>query len=154
VKPQKILTDPVVIPVAPDQQIISQSSSSTAESDIDEPDELDDFVVTNVQLVAERVLSAALEDREEATQAINRIKKLIDSQNHNIHGGSLQRLLQAIQTRADINNTSVKMMEACAKVLTARKAGKPKNITNTTTNTTSLGNQLITVLEKGQRENQ
>jgi len=127
-----------------DTQIIKQNTNVQKE----ESDEFDKFVVEKVQLVTETILSNCSEDRAKATQIIERIETIIASQDRIIQGGTISRLLQAIQTRADINTTAVKMMEACGKILSARKSGSKTTITNNNQPTNS-SNTLINILQQG-----
>lgn len=114
----------------------------------EEVDEFDKFVVDKVQLVTETILSNCAEDRAKATDIITQIEKTLSEQGKVIQGGTIARLLQAIQTRADINSTAVKMMEACGKILSARKGGAKTTITNNN-QPTSTSNTLISLLQEG-----
>jgi hypothetical protein len=143
-KPQP--TTPAQIPDDPfaSPQLIKQSTAAPEE----EGDEFDEFVVEKVKAVTELILSNCAEDRAKATDVINRIETIITSQHQVIQGGTVSRLLQAIQTRADINTTAVKMMEACGKILSARKGGTKTTITNTNA-PTSTSSTLINILQEG-----
>lgn len=140
--------------VGPDRkatQIVSQKILQENEEQVDEiKDDYEEFVISKARELTELVLKNCAEDREEASSAIIRIKELIESQDKVIHGGSLQRLLQAIETRANITSTVVKAMEASAKILSSRK-GPAKTVNNNTSNT-AIGNDLISILEKGMQQ--
>lgn len=137
-----------ILPPTPDPfsspQVIKQQLSSPEE----EVDEFDQFVVGRVKDVTELILSNCAEDRSKASEVIAKIEALIESQHHVIQGGTISRLLQAIQTRADINTTAVKMMEACGKILSARK-GPAKNVITNTNAPTNTSATLIGILQEG-----
>ena len=137
----------------PHQKISQKILTSREEEAQEERDEFEDFVIEQAQKLTGLVLDHCAEDREEATNAINLIKDLIESQDKVIHGGSLQRLIQAIDTRAGITSTVVKAMEAQAKILSSRK-GPAKTVTNNNTSNTAIGNDLISILEQGMKERQ
>lgn len=124
-------------------QLIKQSTVP-----VEDGDQFDEFVVEKVKSVTELILSNCAEDRAKATDVINKIEDIIASQHHVIQGGTVSRLLQAIQTRADINQTAVKMMEACGKILSARKGGT-KNVINNTNAPANTSNTLISILQEG-----
>ena len=127
------------------QKIIAEADDQIEE---DDRDEFEEYVIEKAQALTELVLTNCHEDREEATAAIQMIKDLIQSQDKVVHGGTLQRLLQAIDTRSGINQTIVKVLESQAKILSARK-GPSKNITNNST-TTAVGSAgLVAMLENG-----
>ena len=127
---------------------IKQDLKSASE-EVEPSDEFDSYVVDKVKAVTELILSNCAEDRAKSTDIINRIETIIESQDRVIQGGTIARLLQAVQTRAEINSTAVKMMEACGKILSARKGGN-KNVINNTNNTTSnASNSLIDLLQNG-----
>lgn len=128
------------------QKIIQETDDQIDE---DDRDEFEEYVIEKAQALTELVLSNCAEDREEATAAINMVKDLIVSQDKVVHGGTLQRLLQAIDTRSGINQTIVKVLESQAKILSARK-GPSKNITNNSS--TSVGSAgLVAMLENGMK---
>ena len=119
-----------------------------AEADADEiTDEFEDFVLHNAVELTNLVISNCKEDRQKATDVIEMIEELIRSQDKIIHGGSIGRLIQAIDTRSNINTTVVKVLESQAKILSARK-GPSKNIVNNT-QATATGDMLISILESG-----
>lgn len=111
-------------------------------------DPFDEYVVGKVKQVTETILANCAEDRAKATEVIKEIEEIITKQGRIIQGGTISRLLQAVQTRADINSTAVKMMEACGKIMSARKGGAKTTITNTNQPTNS-GNTLISILQEG-----
>lgn len=130
------------------QNLIAVEAKETEDEEV--VDEFEEFVIEKAQSLTELVLSNCAEDRQEATAAINMIKELIASQDKIIHGGSLSRLLQAIDTRSSINMIIVKALESQAKILSARK-GPSKHITNNT-NTNVESKSLIQMLESGQKK--
>src|SRR5690606_4084644 len=111
----------------------------------------EEFVISQVHALTEQVLSNCAADREEATAAIDMIKSLINSQDKVVHGGTISRLIQAIDTRSSVTMTVVKMLETQAKILSARK-GPSKQINNNTTTTAVGNNTLISILEAGLRD--
>lgn len=124
------------------------TNTNSATDDDDKKDEYEEYVIEKARSITELILSNCEEDRAEATKAINLIKNLIDSQDRNIHGGSLSRLIQAIDTRSNISMIIVKALESQAKILAARKGPAKSTITNT--NLATSGN-LIDVLEAGMK---
>lgn len=135
-------------------QKVTSELLATEETTVDEDeevvDEFEEFVTEKAQALTELVLSQCEEDRAEATEAINMIKDLIKSQDKVVHGGTLQRLLQAIDTRSGINMILVKALESQAKILSARK-GPSKHINNNNT-TTVESKSLIQMLESGLKQ--
>jgi len=129
------------------QRIIQETDDQIEE---DDRDEFEDYVIEKAQAITNLVLTNCAEDREEATAAIQMIKDLIQSQDKVVHGGTLQRLLQAIDTRSSISQTVVKVLESQAKILSARK-GPSKNITNNSTNTAVGSAGLVAMLENGMK---
>lgn len=125
--------------------ILTNTNSAT---DDDKKDEYEEYVIEKARSITELILSNCEEDRAEATKAIKLIKELINSQDKNIHGGSLSRLIQAIDTRSNISMIVVKALESQAKILAARKGPAKSTITNT--NLATSGN-LIDVLEAGMK---
>lgn len=142
-KPQPSIPIPAPEDPFSSPQIIKQSTAPEEEGD-----EFDEFVVEKVKAVTELILSNCAEDRAKATDVINKIENIISNQHQVIQGGTVSRLLQAIQTRADINTTAVKMMEACGKILSARKGGT-KNVINNTNAPTNTSSTLINILQEG-----
>lgn len=141
------LIEPENAPQRVTQKIIDDEADDVAEDDVDE---FEQYVVEKSQALTDLVLANCAEDREEASVAIQMIKDLIASQDKVVHGGTLQRLLQAIDTRAGITQTVVKVLESQAKILSARK-GPSKSITNNSN--TSIGNaDLVAMLESGMRK--
>lgn len=112
-------------------------------------DEFEKFVIQNAIDLTNLVVNNCNEDRKKATEVIEMIEGLIRSQDKIIHGGSIGRLIQAIDTRSSINATVVKVLESQAKILSARK-GPSKNIVNNN-NTTAGGDALIAILESGMK---
>ncbi len=127
--------------------VIKQNLESSSESE--EPDEFDNYVVEKVKAVTELILNNCAEDRAKSTDIINKIESIINSQDKVIQGGTIARLLQAVQTRAEINSTAVKMMEACGKILSARKGGNKNVINNTNLAKSNSTNSLIELLQSG-----
>jgi len=134
----------------PGPQVISQSILKNDQPEDEEiTDEFEEFVIEKARTLTELVLSNCEEDRNEATAAIQLIKDLITSQDRVVHGGTISRLIQAIDTRSSINMTIVKALESQAKILSARK-GPTKQITNN--NNTAVGSSsLISILEAGMK---
>lgn len=131
---------------------ISSNSLSEEPEELDKEeveDEFEKFVIQNAIDLTNLVVSNCNEDRQKATEVIEMIEGLIKSQDKIIHGGSIGRLIQAIDTRSGITATVVKVLESQAKILSARK-GPSKNIVNNT-NTTAGGDALIAILESGMK---
>lgn len=153
---ESVPSGPMVGPPKPPEQNVSQQiiQQRAAEESDEEPevvDEFEKFVIEQAYALTDLVLANCEEDRAEATASINMIKELISSQDKVVHGGTISRLLQAIDTRSGISLTVVKMMETQAKILSARKG--PAKQVNNTTNATAVGNNtLIEILEAGLRD--
>jgi hypothetical protein len=130
------------------QSIVSNSLIEPSESDAskEEPDEFEQFVLQNAVDLTNLVIDNCKEDRDKVTEVITMIENLIHSQDKIIHGGSIGRLIQAIDTRSNINATVVKVLESQAKILSARK-GPSKNTINN--NNAVGGDALIALLESG-----
>lgn len=128
----------------PEQQVIKQDLGD----DKEESDPYEDFVLGKVFSVSDEILKNCREDRAKASEAIKLIEDLIHNNHKIVQGGSLSRLVQAIQTRSNVDMIQVKLLETLGKILTARK-GSTKIINNNTNRGTS--NNLINILQDGMK---
>jgi hypothetical protein len=103
-------------------------------------------------IVTDEILQGARSDRQETQDAINLMRGEIDKA---INGGAhpsrmyVDNLVKALEVKATINQTAVKIMEAKAKMLAATKVGISVN-TNIQTNvaTGSSDQGLVDLLSK------
>lgn len=83
--------------------------------------------------VTERILKSCEDDRSQAQEAIDLIKgeieRTLDAQNRP-PAAFVEGLIKAIEVKAGINLTAVKIMEANAKMLAATKTGSSVTVNN------------------------
>ncbi len=95
--------------------------------------------------VTDSILSACSDDRRQAQEAIDLIKGEICKnleKDQRPPAAYVEGLIKAIEVKAGINLTAVKIMEANAKMLAATKAGASINVNNANT----LSNVSLTEL--------
>ena len=99
--------------------------------------------------VTENVLDCAKNDRAQAEAAILMMQDAIEtahSQNKPASKTYVEGLIKAIEVKASINTTVVKIMEANAKMFAATKSGLQLNINNNNSNSTVSSDELVNLL--------
>jgi len=98
--------------------------------------------------VTDNVLECARNDRAQAESAILMMQDAIETA-HSLNKPAsktyVEGLIKAIEVKANINTTVVKIMEANAKMFAATKSGLNLNINNTNTSTVS-SDELVNLL--------
>lgn len=98
--------------------------------------------------VTENVLECARNDRAQTESAILMMQEAIEAA-HSLGKPAgktyVEGLIKAIEVKASINTTVVKMMEANAKMFAATKSGLQLNINNSNTSTVS-SDELVNLL--------
>lgn len=101
--------------------------------------------------VTDEILNACRSDRQEAQDVINMLRGEIDKSLNKSQAPSrmfVDGLVKAVEVKANINMTAVKMMEANSKMLAAMKATMNVQVTNQNVNVTASDGDLERVLDE------
>ncbi len=99
--------------------------------------------------VTQNVLQCAKDDRNQAESAIMMINEAIEEAHNAGKPASktyVEGLIKAIEVKANINTTVVKIMEANAKLFAATKSGLNLQINNQNSNSTVSSDELVELL--------
>lgn len=132
------LLDQLDVKADPDTQLIQAVPAAIIDESVNKvesPDELVDYqkYLERLDQVTEDVLGACKKDRAEAQGVIDLMRDLIDTkigENRAPDKASVDGLVKAVEVKASINMTAVKMLEANAKMLAIYKPSSKVQLNN------------------------
>lgn len=130
---------PIPIEVQLDNVPVAQAEEAVVPNDVAKK-------LKQLDEVTDNILKACADDRKQAQEAIDLIKGEIEGsiRNNNRPASSyVEGLIKAIEVKAGINLTAVKIMEANAKMLAATKAGTSLTVNNSNSMASASLSELL-----------